>query len=364
MPRAWLRCIVARNLRPNSRQGVTVTDEQKRIVDEFSRDLHDAYGRSGIASFSELKRRLDAPTKKAGPGGPGITNLSRTAAWTTLKGKRKQLPAWDQVALLLRVFRAAAAERNIDPSRVGTLDEWKLKHETATAAFRAAAKSPASRIPAKTAADACDAAGSAGGAQVWWSSYSDIVPARLERYLNHEPLSDLIFCYGHLDIPGLLQTPEYAAEFFRLRYGHEPRERLARRVQLRMHRQRHLNRRKGRPHMWAVLNEGALRSDVVSTATMRAQVRHLLELERHVCIQIIPASDPAHDSADGPITILRFESLQLQDLVYLDHADGPLYPSDEKDVGHYLHAFHKLGLAALKPEPSKTFMRSIETEIQ
>ncbi|MFI0411093.1 DUF5753 domain-containing protein [Actinomadura sp. 3N508] len=339
-----------------------MTDEQQRIVDEFSRNLFDAYGRSGIATFSELEKRLNATAKKAGPGGPGITNLSRTAAWSTLKGKRKQLPTWDQVALLLHVFRAAAAERNIDPSRVGNLDEWKLKHETAAAAFRAAAKSPAPRIPAKTAADAGEPAMPAGGAQVWWSDYSDIVPAGLERYLNHEPLSDLIFCYSHFDIPGLLQTPEYAAEIFQQRYGHESQERLARRVQLRMHRQRHLNRRKGRPRMWAVLNEGALRSGLVSAATMRAQVRHLLKLERHVCIQIIPVSHPAHDSADGPITILRFESLQLQDLVYLDHAGGALYPSDEKDVGHYLHAFQKLGLAALKPGPSEALLRSLETE--
>ncbi|WUH97296.1 DUF5753 domain-containing protein [Spirillospora sp. NBC_00431] len=337
--------------------------EQKQIIDAFSRDLYDAYQKSGIASYRELSKRLDTVSNETAPGRHRITTLCMSTAWEILQGNRKKIPAWDKVSLLIQVFHTAAAERNIDPARVGTLAEWKDKHEAAAAAFHAA-KPASPRSPMMTVADAGDSPVPADGAQAWWSGYSDIVPAWLERYLNHEPLSDLIFSYEPLYVPGLLQTPEYAAEVFRLEYDHEPRERLARRVNLRTHRQRHLSRRDwGRPSMWAILNEGALRSGLISAATMRAQIRHLLLLGPHVRIQVIPVSHPAHDSADGPITILRFGSLQLPDLVYLEHADNGLYPSDEEDRAYYLHAINKLGLAALKPDPSRVLLRRIEAEI-
>lgn len=339
-----------------------MTDEQKLIIEGFSQELFDAYKRSGIGSYRELERRLDAAAAKTPSGALGVTRMGRSTAWALLNGDRKWFPVWDQVAQLVCVFSAAACERGIDSSRVGSLAEWKTRHEAAAAAYRAAARTAAPAMPVMAITGPCVAAAPADQARAWWGDYADLVPAGLERYLNHEPLSDLIMSYEPVYVPELLQTPEYAAEVFGLEYGHESRNQLARRVEFRMRRQRHLNRVCGRPVMWAIINEGALRSDLVNTATMRAQVRYLLRMGSHVRIQIVPAGRPAHQAADGPITLLRFRSLQLQDLVYLEHADSALYPSAEEDLAHYVHAVNKLGLAALNVEASRELLHRIAAE--
>ena len=335
-------------------------DEHKRIVEAFSRDLHTAYHKAGIRCYTDLAVQLERTYSAASPDSGKRINVSRSAAYKILTGKRERLPSWDQVSLLVRVFRAEAAARDIDPSSVGTMDEWKARYEAAAASIRAAAKPVPSHIPALTAAVP---GGLADGPQTWWRAFADVVPAWAERYLNHEPLSDRITSYEKTYVPGLLQTPEYAAEVIRLGHGDESEERIAHRIELRMLRQRHLDRGGGRPRMWAIINEGALRDGPVSRETMRGQIRHLRLLGRHVQVQIVPADHPAHDATDGPITILRFPSLQFQDLVFLEHADSGLYPSSEEDLAHYLHAVQKLGLAALMPGPSSALLRRLEDEI-
>jgi len=285
--------------------------------------------------------------------------VSRSAAYKILTGQRERLPSWDQVAQLVRVFYEASADRNIDPAAIGGLTEWQTKYEAAAAALRAAAASSPSKVSALTAAGTTLPVPAVDGPQTWWRAYADVVPAWFERYLNHEPLSDRITSYEKSYVPGLLQTPRYAEEVIKIGHGHEPDDRIARRMELRLLRQQHLDRSHGRPSMWAIINEGALRNAPVSRLTMRGQIQHLLHLGRHIQVQIIPASHPAHDAADGPITILRFRSLKLQDHVFLEHADSALYPSSEEDLAYYLHAIQKLGLAALLPGPSRLLLRRI-----
>ncbi|TDD71463.1 DUF5753 domain-containing protein [Actinomadura rubrisoli] len=337
-------------------------DERKRIVDAFSRHLDAAYHRAGIRSYSELAKRSERITAEAGAETGRVTHVSRSAAYTILRGKRERLPSWDQVAQLVRTFHAEASDRNIDPAVVGTMAEWKARYEAAATALRMEAAPSAApvRVPAPAGAGP---APSSGGPQTWWRDYADVVPAWFERHLNHEPLSDRITCYETSRVPDLLQTRQYAAEAIRLRHGREPADVIARRVELRMLRRRHLDRAVGRPQMWAIINEGALRDRAVSRPVMRAQLRHLLDLGRHIHVQVVPASHPAHDAADGPITILRFRSLRFPDHVFLEHADGALYPCGEEDRGHYLHAVQKLALAALLPQPSRDLLRRIEAEI-
>ncbi|WP_242883679.1 DUF5753 domain-containing protein [Actinomadura litoris] len=337
-------------------------DERKRVVDAFSRKLDAAYHRAAISSYDELARRLEAiEAADAGTAARLRTHLSRSSAWAILKGRRERIPSWDKVSLLVRVFQAAATERGIPVETIGTLAEWKVRHEEAMTGYRLAP------VPAPVPAPAPARAGASGdlpgGPQTWWHPFADIVPRWFEGYLNHEFLSDLITSYEPSYVPGLLQTRRYAAEIIALTHGHEPRERLDRRVELRMRRQRHLERGNGRPHMWAIINEGALRHGPVRPATMRGQIRHLLRLGPHVSVQILPASHPAHDAADGPITILRFGSLKLSDLVFLEDADSALYPTAEADRAYYQKAVNKLGLAALRPEPSKALLRGIENEL-
>jgi len=75
------------------------------------------------------------------------------------------------------------------------------------------------------------------GAPGWWRQYGDVLPSWFEQHLGLEEAACLIRTNEVQFVPGLLQTPEYAAEVIRLGYplGHESQ--IRRRVSLRMARQ-------------------------------------------------------------------------------------------------------------------------------
>ncbi|MBT2206557.1 DUF5753 domain-containing protein [Actinomadura sp. NEAU-AAG7] len=273
------------------------------------------------------------------------------------------MPSWDQVSLLARVFQAAAVERRIPVEEVGTLAEWKARHEVAVTAYRLTPASSPDLTPVPATGDTGAPGSVVTGPPTWWYRFHGVVRPWFRSYLTHEPLSDLIIGYEPFYVPGLLQTRQYATEVISGTYGHEPADRLLQRIELRMLRQQHLARTNGRPQMWAIINEGALRNPLVEPATMRGQVRRLLHSGPHVRLQILPISHPAHDEAAKPITILRFGSFKLQDLIFIEDPDSALYPSDEEDRARYQKKIQELGLAALLPEPSRALLRSIENEL-
>ncbi|GAA2619903.1 DUF5753 domain-containing protein [Actinomadura fulvescens] len=338
-----------------------MADERKRIIKAFQEDLMAAYVCAGIRSYGDLAKRLK---KIAGESRPSQSvHVSRTTAHSLLVGDRKKLPFWDQVAQLLRAFHAEAATRGIDPVQIGSLEKWKAKHEAAAAALRALDAPALSLASGSPTTGPSVPALESGESQAWYRDYADLVPGWVECYLNHEPLSSRISCYEKAYVPGLLQTRPYATELMRHALGNEPEIQIVRRVELRMMRQLHLLRAIGTPRLWAIINEGALRDGPVSPPTMRAQLRHLRSLGKHIKIQILRASHPLHDAAGGPITILRFEVPPIPDLIFLEHADSAIYPSGDDDQEHYLREFHKYSIAALLPSDSQEFLRRLESQL-
>jgi transcriptional regulator with XRE-family HTH domain len=177
----------------------------------------------------------------------------------------------------------------------------------------------------------------------WWHAYQDIVPDWFHTYLGLEQAAGVIRSYEVQFVPGLLQTPEYARAVIELAHQNAPVAQLRRRTELRMLRQRILHNTRP-PHLWAVIDEAALRRGVGGTATMRGQLEHLIaacELP-HVTIHIMPFAAGGHAAAGGPVTLLRLPERELPDVIYLEQLIGASYPSEREEIEYYRHVIDRL----------------------
>jgi transcriptional regulator with XRE-family HTH domain len=141
----------------------------------------------------------------------------------------------------------------------------------------------------------------------WWHRYGDLLPPWFETYVGLEQAATQIRTYEPQFVPGLLQTEAMIRHVIALGPGSMPDDEVERRVELRLRRQRVLDR-EDPPTLWAVVDEAALRRLTGGPAVMRAQIEHLVEVSerRHVVLQMVPFGLGGHAGAGGPFSILRF----------------------------------------------------------
>ena len=202
-----------------------------------------------------------------------------------------------------------------------------------------------------------------GSVSGWWQDYGDSVPPWLKPYLGLERAATLIRSYDIQLVPGLLQTPAYARAVFSLPGGSSG-ERAERQLAVRMRRQEILHRADP-PHLWAVIDEAALRRPVGGAAVMRAQIEHLLEIGqlRHVNIQVLPFRAGGHTAGGGPIILLRFAGDQLPDVVYLEQLASAIYPSSTAELAFYWDILNQLATKADPPIASAMILDQIRREL-
>jgi DNA-binding XRE family transcriptional regulator len=198
----------------------------------------------------------------------------------------------------------------------------------------------------------------------WWQHFNDVVPTWTRAYLGAEQAASLVRCYEVQRVPHLLQTPDYARASLRLTHSGAGGAELDRRVKLRMTRQRILRRRPA-AQLWAVIDEAALRRPVGGVSTMRAQLRHLIEICRlpQVTVQVMPFLAGGHAAEAGPVTILRLPGGRLPDMVYLEQRVTALYPDRPTEIECYWDVMNRLVVEAESPEETPTILHRILQEI-
>jgi hypothetical protein len=181
----------------------------------------------------------------------------------------------------------------------------------------------------------------------WWHQYSDVLQSWFEVYVGLEEAAARIRAYEVQFVPGLLQTEGYAQAVTLLGHPDASDAELERRVALRMTRQRLLSAPEA-PHLWAVVDEAALRRPLGGAAVMREQLRHLLEITAmpNITLQVVPFNNGGHAAAGGPFSILRFVESDLPDVVYLEQLTSALYLDKRDDVDRYLAVMERLCLEA------------------
>lgn len=202
------------------------------------------------------------------------------------------------------------------------------------------------------------------GKRGWWQSYSDVLPGHITPILDFEAsTSQMRFMHNQL-VPGLLQTPEYARALIRNCRPDAAAEEVDRLVDLRLDRQKLLER-ESPPKLWVILDEAALRRPVGGTQAMRRQLDRLAESAEKpgTVVQVIPFTAGEHTGLDMPFTILSFPGQDDPDVVYLEQHTTACYVEDKCDVNRYNVYFDQLRASALGPQESYILIRNAGKEL-
>lgn len=154
-------------------------------------------------------------------------------------------------------------------------------------------------------------------------------------------------------IPGLLQTPEYAAVLAQsaVRRGAITPEQAEERTALVAERQRSLLRTPA-PHIFAMLDESCLRRPIGEPSVMEGQLARLLEFadQPSTVLQVAPFELGEQRPFDLPLYILTMSDRSLTS--YAESAQRGHLERDHKYVLPILTAYHQLQAVALSQAES------------
>lgn len=195
----------------------------------------------------------------------------------------------------------------------------------------------------------------------WWHAHGDAVPSWFSVYVGLEQAASSLRSYQGEFIPGLLQTPDYAAEQCRAWVDHTPED-IQRMVDVRMRRQ-DLLMGDCAPDLWAVVHQSALMHVVGNRQVMAGQLERMLEMAklRNVTIQVMPFDAGAYPTT-GPFTILGFPEQEDPDVVYREGLTDSVYLEHPTDVDLYSKAYDHLRALALSPQRSALLIKRVLEE--
>lgn len=199
----------------------------------------------------------------------------------------------------------------------------------------------------------------------WWHTYRDVMPDWFAAYLSLEQAALQIRAYENQFVHGLLQTAEYARALLGAENPHVSAEATERRVALRMRRQE-LLARESPPRVWVVMDETALRWPVGGPEVMRAQIDHLVDVNRlpQVTLQLMPFANGPHPAMRaGAYHLFRFRARELPDIVYLNGLVGAVYLDKADDVVVYREALDRLGAQAAPARKTEALLAAIRREL-
>ncbi|MFD4395752.1 helix-turn-helix domain-containing protein [Kitasatospora sp. NPDC058478] len=185
------------------------------------------------------------------------------------------------------------------------------------------------------------------------------------QYVAEEAKAVEIRCFEVGIVPGLLQTPEYAAELAAaaLSRGAIAQEQADERLKILTGRQSLLTRQPP-PRLFAILDESCIRRPIGTSDTMAAQLEHLIAIAAlpHVTLQIAPYSMGAVRSLDLPIYLLGLPDHSVT--AYSESAQQGSYERDPEAVRPLLTAYHHLQVEALPQAASVALISKLREEIQ
>jgi transcriptional regulator with XRE-family HTH domain len=160
--------------------------------------------------------------------------------------------------------------------------------------------------------------------------------------------------YESYQVPGLLQTEDYARAIMSAGRPRISPDEMERAVALRMTRQEILELRDDvpagqlqAPRYWAVIDESALQRTVGSPDVMRAQREHLIEMAQrpYITMQVILNQKGPTSAYGRAFTILVPQN--SSPVVYLEDPGSARYVRDRDDVSRYSLIFDHLRTSAL-----------------
>src|SRR6267154_784258 len=109
-------------------------DDYRADQDSFIDDLKRVWCAVGGPSYAQLEYLSAQVLRRRRSEGVEFVSLAPSTTSEILSGRRKQALKWPWVLTFLTVLQVAAQRGGIDAAVVGTIDEWKRKHEAVLAA--------------------------------------------------------------------------------------------------------------------------------------------------------------------------------------------------------------------------------------
>lgn len=122
-------------------------------------------------------------------------------------------------------------------------------------------------------------------------------------------------------VPGMLQTPDYAAALYRGRHlRNKMPEWESRAATERQNRQELLKRKPNPLELHALVDQAVLERVIGGPSVMAAQFDHLLQAAKtpNVTIQVIRKNHGAHGAMSGPLTVFSFPEDDEPDAAYIE----------------------------------------------
>ncbi|MEH0576750.1 MULTISPECIES: helix-turn-helix transcriptional regulator [Streptomyces] len=198
----------------------------------------------------------------------------------------------------------------------------------------------------------------------WWEDYRGKLPtpfldvAELEHHATYR--LDVEF----LNVPGLLQTENYAHGVFSYRVPELPDSETELRVQHRMRRRGVIEGPTPIPYE-TIVHEAALRIRVGDRAAARAQLNHVLELSEadHITVRVIPFDVDSFGGAWAQMMYVGGAVTKLDTVVRDVTANGTAFIDSEAQLGSFRTLFRKVEAASLEPGRSRDFIHRLTKEL-
>jgi transcriptional regulator with XRE-family HTH domain len=201
----------------------------------------------------------------------------------------------------------------------------------------------------------------------WWHAYGDTLPAWFELYVGMESAASRLRHWEPDSLPGLLQTREYAEHLLRAHPELAERE-VGRLVELRMERQKILDRKKPEPpQLEIIVDESVLRRPF---SGMADQLVHLCNqvTAKVATIRIVPRDTPPNYAlTGGGFVILEFPTIGIRTpeptTVYSESLTGALYLDKSAEVAAYSVRWRALEGLTLDADRSADLLATIAKEM-
>lgn len=194
----------------------------------------------------------------------------------------------------------------------------------------------------------------AGPSKDWIKRHGKLIEGRSE-FVMLEQDSSAIRVWQPLVVPGLLQTPEYAAAVMAPVYGRVPAD-LARSVAFRMAR-KELFERSPNVKVEAIMGEAAIRQCLGGPAALKSQLEYLLEAETrpNTTLRILPFAAHSSPGLDGAFTMLDVEKGDFT-VVVVDTLESSVFLEREEEIKPYELVYASVRDLALPPSESRTLI--------
>ncbi|SFY51991.1 helix-turn-helix domain-containing protein [Streptomyces sp. F-1] len=191
----------------------------------------------------------------------------------------------------------------------------------------------------------------------WYDQYADVAPDYLKRLIQLEGQADQITVFENQVVPGLLQTPAYAAALLDQVMRTASDETKAGLVKLRKDRSRHVL---GRIRLIAFLDETVLDRIRGSDGIMREQLEYLKYTAKtnKVHVRLVRKTSIA---PPFPITHLNFPDGQHSEVAYIEQVRSAVYVTKKRALDEYRKLISDLHEVALdKAQSMELLTRAIE----